>query len=60
MTTRSRVPDIPDMDPALYEFLHIMDRRQLTVSNITEVATTPTVEELAAAVNAILQAHKVR
>ena len=60
MTIRSRVPEIPDIDPAHYQFLDALDKRQQRVADITDVAASPTNEELATAINAILAAHRTR
>lgn len=61
MTTsrRSRVPDV-ELDPAHYQFLDGLDKRQQRVAEIEDLAASPTVEQLATALNAILQAHRTR
>lgn len=57
---KSRVPELKDADPSLINLLDAMDRRQLRVSEIEDVAASPTVEQLATALNAILAAHRTR
>lgn len=56
---RSRVPDVK-LEPAHYEFLDGIDKRQQRVADIEDLAAAPTNAELATAINAILQAHRTR
>jgi hypothetical protein len=61
MTTRSRLPAMPDTTPpAFTQFLDAIDRRQLTVSQITDPASTATTAELAAKIVEILDAHRTK
>lgn len=51
---------MPDADPALTQFLDAIDRRQLTVSQIEDPASTATTAELAAKIAEILDAHRTK
>lgn len=59
-TKRSRVPDIQGMDEAHYKFLDALDKRQQRVSDVSDPEDTATNAELAAAIRAILAAHRTR
>jgi hypothetical protein len=60
MTKRSRVPEMPDAPPPLVQFLDAMDRRQLSVSQLTDLDTGASSAEIVAKVNAILEAHRTK
>ncbi len=59
-TRRSRVPDIPDIDPAHYEFLDSVDKRQQRFGELPDLEPTATLAEVIAAYNAALQTHRTR
>jgi hypothetical protein len=60
MTTRSRIPAMPDTDPALVQFLDAIDRRQLTVSQLEDLDPAATLVEAVAKINEILAAHRTK
>lgn len=61
MTTRSRLPAMPaDADPSMVQFLDGMDRRQLSVSQLTDLDTAATLAEAVAKINEILAAHRTK
>lgn len=59
-TRRSRVPDIPGIDPSHYQFLDSLDKRQQRVAEIADPDDAATNADLAAAIRAILAAHRTR
>jgi hypothetical protein len=59
-TMRSRVPDIQQMDPAHYEFLDGVDKRQQRLAAVTALTNTATTQEIIDAVNAIIASHQTR
>lgn len=57
---RSRVPDIPGMDDAQYEFLDALDKRDQRAGELPDLADTATLAEVITAYNALLQAFRTR
>lgn len=59
-TRRSRVPDIPDIDAALSQFLDSVDKRQQRLGEIEDLAGGATLAEVITAVNAMLQTQRIK
>lgn len=60
MTIRSRVPDIPEMPADLGRFLDGIDRRQLRLSNVENLADTATLADVIAKINEMLETHRTK
>jgi len=60
MALRSRVPKVDGIHPDLERFLDAVDKRQLRAGNIANVPASPTNEELATAINALLEAQRTK
>lgn len=59
-TRRSRLPPGQDLSREMTQFLDGIDVRQGRVADIEDPADTATTAELAAAIRAILAAHRTR
>lgn len=59
MSKNSRVPDLDDKEAHLY-FLDGVDRRQLALSQITDVDSGATLGEVITALNLILASHRTK
>ncbi len=59
---RSRVPEVKAItdEPEHYAFLDTLDKRQQRVAELNDLNLTATNAEIAAAINAILQAHRTK
>jgi hypothetical protein len=51
---------MPGADPSLVQFLDAIDRRQLTASQLSDVASTATLAEMIAAFNAFLETQRTK
>jgi hypothetical protein len=60
MTTRSRLPSMPDAPREVVQFLDAIDRRQLTVSQIEDLSGSALLADVINKVNAILAAHRTK
>jgi hypothetical protein len=56
---RSRVPDV-ELDPAHYQFLDAVDKRQQQLAAVPALATTATTQEIIDAINAVIASHQTR
>ena len=59
-TRRSRVPDIPAIDKAHYEFLDGLDKRQQRLGELDDLDGTAATADIIAKINAMLQTHRTR
>jgi len=59
-TRRSRVPDIPAIDKAHYEFLDGLDKRQQRLGELEDLNGTAATADIIAKINAMLQTHRTR
>lgn len=60
MSGQTRVPDLPEENPELMRFLDSVDRRQLAMSQIADLAPAATLSEVITALNAILATQRTR
>jgi hypothetical protein len=59
-TRRSRVPDIPAIDKAHYEFLDSLDKRQQRLGELEDLDGSAATADIIAKINAMLQTHRTR
>ena len=59
-TRRSRVPDIPAIDKAHYEFLDGLDKRQQRLGELEDLDGSAATADIIAKINAMLQTHRTR
>ena len=59
-TRRSRIPDIPAIDKAHYEFLDGLDKRQQRLGELEDLDGSAATAEIIAKINAMLQTHRTR
>ena len=59
MSRQSRVPDISD-ERAMLQFLDAVDRRQLTMSQLTDLDPAATLAEVITKLNAILATQRTK
>ena len=59
MSKKSRVPNLDDADAHL-AFLDAIDRRQLSVAQLTDAESTATLAEVITLVNQILAKHRTQ
>ena len=57
---QSRVPNVPDTDPAHQAFFDAVDRRQLSMSQLEDLASDATLADVVAKINAILATQRTR
>ena len=60
MTTRSKIPDFPNLDRPQIQYLDTLGRRQETVGQMTDLSGAASTSEIIAAINAILAAHRTK
>lgn len=60
MTIKSRVPDSLEDERSMRAFFDQLDRRQLKVGELEDLAASPTNAELATAFNALLAIFRTR
>ena len=59
-TRRSRVPDIPAIEKAHYEFLDGLDKRQQRLGELEDLDGSAATSDIIAKINAMLQTHRTR
>jgi len=59
-TRRSRVPDIPDIEPELHGMLDTLDKRQQRFGELEDLSGSATTADIIAKINAMLQTHRTR
>lgn len=57
---KSRVPSMPDAPREIVQFFDAIDRRQLAVSQLTDLDSGASTAEIVAKLNAILEAHRTK
>lgn len=59
-TVRSRLPNVPDLDQDLAQFLDAVDRRQLRMANVTNLDGAATLADVITKLNELLETHRTR
>lgn len=59
-TRRSRVPDIPGIDPEQYAFLDTVDKRQQRLGELVDLDPAATLTEVILKVNAMLETQRIK
>lgn len=59
-TRRSRVPDIPNLEPAHHEFLDGLDKRQMRLAELEDLDGAASNADIIAKINAMLQTHRTK